>query len=64
MYAPVQFRQQALSEIVRVRGKPGKRVRLVLGTSKDPGHPHETHDTTRHNYREEDYDDVLEQIEV
>jgi len=36
----------------------------VLGTSKDPEHPHETNHTAHHNYREQDYDDVLEQVKA
>jgi len=36
----------------------------VLFTSEDPEHPHETDGAAHHNYGEEDYDDVLEQVKV
>jgi len=55
-------------EVIRIR----HRVNLnqlggyawCYATSKDPDHPHETDETTHHNYGEQDYDDVLEQVEV
>jgi hypothetical protein len=32
----------------------------VLFASEDPEHPHETDYASRHNYGDQDYDDVLE----